>query len=123
MYTHTHTHTHTQQWNEELARVAQAHAASCSLSENTNRADNVSFATVGENLSASNAGAPNYTRFVEMGWFSQRDNYDFQSNMCTTQDSCTDYIQVLYIIAHIQSSSYTWMETIVPLAVSVAMPT
>ena len=92
-------HTYTQQWNEELARVAQAHAASCSFSDNTNRADNVSFATVGENLSASNAGTPNYTLFVEMGWFSQRDNYNYQTNMCTTQDSCTDYIQVyIYII-------------------------
>ncbi len=95
-----------QDWNEELAAVAQAHAERCSFTENENRAENVSFLTVGENLSATNANTPNYTRFVEMAWFSQRVNYDYQSNMCTSQDSCADYIQVVYKCVHV----YLWVK-------------
>lgn len=83
-----------QQWNEELAEVAQAHAERCNFIENSNRAENVSFPTVGENLSATDARPPNYTELVERSWFSQRTNYDYQTNMCTTPGSCTDYVQV-----------------------------
>ena len=83
-----------QQWNEELARVAQAYAEMCQFRDNPNRADNVSFPTVGESLSASNTRSPNYTEFVERSWFNQRVNYDYQTNMCSSPGSCTDYVQV-----------------------------
>ena len=84
-----------QEWNTELAGVAQAYAEMCIFRDNPDRADQApSFPTVGENLSASNTRTPNYTEFVERGWFSQRVNYNYDTNMCSSPGSCTDYTQV-----------------------------
>ena len=74
--------------------MAQAYAEMCQFRDNPNRADNVSFPTVGESLSASNTRSPNYTEFVERSWFNQRVNYNYQTNMCSSPGSCTDYVQV-----------------------------
>ena len=75
--------------------MAQNHAEMCVFARNPNRAIQApSFATVGENLAASITQNPNYTMFVELGWFNQMPNYDYVTNMCSSPGSCTAYTQV-----------------------------
>jgi len=69
--------------------MASEYAMQCMFMENMNRTDGV-----GENLAASSGRSPNYTLLVERSWFSQMANYDYQTNMCSSPQSCVDYIQV-----------------------------
>ena len=85
---------YTQQWNDELAMVAQNYADMCIFARNPQRADQApSFAMVGENLFVT--GLENvtvsYTAVVE-DWYNQNVNYDFQFNNCS--GPCDEYRQV-----------------------------
>lgn len=84
-----------QVWNEELAAAALAHSRLCTLTPDPNRADQVpSFDTVGEIQTAAGTISPNYTLVIERAWFSQRNNYDFEENMCSSANACSSYTQV-----------------------------
>lgn len=87
---------YTQQWNDELAMVAQNYAEMCIFARNPLRADQApSFATVGENLFVTGLQVVNYTAFVE-DWYNQNVNYNFQFDNCS--GACDEYRQVwLYI--------------------------
>lgn len=84
---------HIQEWNPDLAMVAQNYAETCMFNPNPNRAAQAPFDTVGENRAFGRT--TNYTDLIERGWFVvQRNNFDFNSNMCLSPGACDEYIQV-----------------------------
>ena len=87
---------HVQNWNSQLAQVAQGYAEMCMFGPNPNRNEQaaaLSFTTtVGENRAFGRS--TNYTDLIERGWFVQRANYDFDANMCLSPGACDEYIQV-----------------------------
>ena len=70
----------------------------CSLSFNEDRVSQQStFASVGESLTAvgtSDLANADYTGVVEVSWFNQRLNYNYNENTCSTV--CGFYTQVRY---------------------------
>ena len=73
--------------------VAQNYAEMCRFDPNPNRAAQAPFDTVGENRAFGRT--TNYTDLIERGWFiQQRNNFDFNSNMCLSPGACDEYIQV-----------------------------
>ncbi len=84
-----------QQWNEELAQVAQDWSEECLLENNPDRATNApSFSTVGENiLATSSTSERDYTAYVR-SWFDNVAFYDYDSNTCTAPSRCVQYTQV-----------------------------
>ena len=82
-----------QVWNSELASVAQSYAETCMFGPNPDRAEQAeSFDTVGENRAFGPTN--NYTQLIERGWFIQRSNFDFDTNMCLSPGACDEYTQV-----------------------------
>ena len=69
--------------------VAQDYAEMCMFGPNPNRADEAdSFDTVGENRAFGRT--TNYTDLIERGWFVQRTNYNFTTNMCLSPGACNE---------------------------------
>ena len=86
---------YTQQWNDELAMVAQNYTEMCTFARNPQRADQApSFDTVGENLFVTVLQNVNYTAFVQ-AWYDQNENYNFQFNNCSA--ACDEYRQVIHV--------------------------
>ena len=81
-----------QEWNSDLAMVAQNYAEMCMFDPNPDRAAQAPFDTVGENRAFGRS--KNYLDLIERGWFVQRLNFDFDSNMCLSPGACDEYIQV-----------------------------
>ena len=82
-----------QEWNNELARVAQNYAEQCIFAHNSDRVSQQStFSSVGENLFAS-SGAADYSGFVQ-GWYNEETDYNYNSNECTPGAVCGHYTQV-----------------------------
>ena len=70
----------------------------CTLSSNTDRVSQQStFTSVGESFTAigtSDLANANYTRLVEVAWFNQNVNYNYDQNTCTSPSACVGYTQV-----------------------------
>ena len=97
---HKHTHTHTQEWDEDLARLAQYWSVNCELMPNENRhAQSEDFDYVGELAGASVNYTINYTAIV-FDWYFDGLNYDYSQAACIDEDGeaeeegCERYIQV-----------------------------
>jgi len=83
-----------QEWNDELARVAQAYSAKCTTQPNPDRANQApSFSTVGENSGVSMPpSSASYSQVVGL-WFDGRLLYNYTTGQCFSQ-FCDAYTQV-----------------------------
>ena len=70
--------------------VAQGYAEMCIFGPNQNRTEQAgsSFDSVGENRAFGRT--TNYTDLIERGWFVQRTNYNFTTNMCLSPGVCNE---------------------------------
>ena len=103
----------TQEWNEELAYLAQYRAATCEFrqdEEEDSYVQTTSFDYVGENMAATYAagynGAVNYTRLIGQQWYGEKKLFSYYAAACYDEDgnmnddggfeTCGRYTQVLY---------------------------
>ena len=95
MYQRIYTINCVQEWNDELAQVAQAYSERCMFEHNPSRVSQASsFSSVGENLAISSGLGDNYEGLF-MLWDNERDDYNFNSNGCS--GVCGHYTQVKYM--------------------------
>lgn len=85
-----------QEWNAELAEVAQNYTDLCIFSiRNPNRvSQQTTFSSVGENFAVVDSifsATLNYTDLVK-GWYDENQDYNFQANNCSS--TCESYTQV-----------------------------
>ena len=83
-----------QEWNDELAGVAQAYSEKCTTQPNPDRASQApSFSTVGENLGGT---FPLPSSVVEDMWLVGRRFYSYSTQQCNNINFrfCDQYIQV-----------------------------
>ena len=81
-----------QQWNRDLAAVAENYAQMCMFDPNPNRNDQAPFDKVEENRAFGSM--TNYTDLIERGWFVQRINYNVSTKTCLSPGACDEYITV-----------------------------
>ena len=85
-------------WSAELANVAQNYAEQCISERNSDRTSQQStFNYVGENFAISTSPSVNYTSFVGL-WFDEKDDYNYESNICASEAVCGHYTQVNLIL-------------------------
>ena len=104
-----------QEWNEELAYLAQYRAASCQARQDEERSSiSTSFDYIGENMAATYAsgynGAVNYTRLIGQQWYGEKRFYSYYAAACLDEDgnlnedggfeTCGRYTQV-YIMENL----------------------
>ena len=81
-----------QEWNDELAQVAQAYSERCMFAHNPSRASQApSFSSVGENIAISSSLGDNYEGLFVL-WDNERSNYNFTTTQCS--GVCGHYTQV-----------------------------
>lgn len=81
-----------QEWNNELAQVAQAYSQRCMFEHNPSRTRQApSFSSVGENLAIAFSSSDNYEQLFNL-WHDERNVYNFNTNGCS--DVCGHYTQV-----------------------------
>ena len=84
-----------QEWNDELARVAQAYSAKCTTQPNPDRTSQApSFSTVGENSGVSMPPTSSSYRQVVGLWFDERLLYNYTTGQCGFDGACDSYTQV-----------------------------
>jgi len=82
-----------QEWNDELAGVAQAYSAKCTTEPNTDRASQApSFSTVGENVGAQMPPSSQFVVEVLFSWVREQSSYNYTSGLCN--GTCDSYTQV-----------------------------
>ncbi len=80
-----------QEWNTELAQVAQNYAELCIFGHNSDRSiQSPSFSYIGENIAITTASG-NYTNLVR-NWYDEVQNYNYATNQCN--GVCGHYTQV-----------------------------
>jgi len=85
-----------QEWNDELAAVAQAFSTNCSAEQpNPDRSSQApSFTTVGENSGVSMPPSnDSYSQVVGL-WFDGHQLYNYTTEMCFRDQLCDAYTQV-----------------------------
>ena len=83
---------HMQEWNDELAQVAQAYSERCRFAHNPSRGSQApSFSSVGENLAISSGLGGNHKGLFVL-WDNERSDYNFTTNQCS--GVCGHYTQV-----------------------------
>ena len=83
-----------QEWNDELAGIAQTYADQCMFIHNDDRSSqSTTYTSVGENLFVTSSQQVNYTQFVE-AWYGEVMDYDYTSNTCQNGSVCGHYTQV-----------------------------
>ena len=84
-----------QEWNDELAGVAQAYSTKCTTQPNPDRSSQApSFSTVGENSGVSiPPSSSSYGSLVGL-WFQRRLLYNYTTGMCDIDLLCDSYTQV-----------------------------
>ena len=81
-----------QEWNDELAEVAQAYSERCMFAHNPSRVDQApSFSSVGENLAITSSLGENYEGLFVL-WNDESSDYNFTTNSCSSV--CGHYTQV-----------------------------
>ena len=84
-----------QEWNEELAEIAQAYSEMCIYGHNPDRHDqSTTFEFVGENLALTTAGAVDYVSLVQ-AWYDEVNDYTYSTMECAPGKACGHYTQVL----------------------------
>ena len=84
-----------QEWNEELAEIAQAYSEMCIYGHNSDRHDqSTTFEFVGENLALTTAGAVDYVSLVQ-AWYDEVNDYTYSTMECAPGKACGHYTQVL----------------------------
>jgi len=82
-----------QEWNDELAEVAQNYADKCIWAHNGDRTgQQQTFSYVGENI-GEETGAADYPFLVNM-WLNEKEDYDYDTNTCSVGKACGHYTQV-----------------------------
>ena len=87
-----------QDWNDELATIAQNYADRCIFRHNDDRNNQqvqLKFSNVGENLAISSSPLSNYTALVE-SWHKERREYNYDANNCS--GICGHYRQVYNLV-------------------------
>ena len=97
-----HVSSYIQEYNDELARIAQDYSQQCVFDHNDIRSS-ASFSMIGENLFATTGTNVNYTSFVYESWgLDEKRYYDYGPVCCDNDcrappdESCGHYRQVLY---------------------------
>ena len=87
---------YSQEWNDELAGVAQAYSTKCTTQPNGDRASQAkSFITVGENLGTiSPPSSASYSALFET-WFKGNLLYNYTTGKCIIKGICDSYKQVV----------------------------
>ena len=81
-----------QEWNEELAYLAQYRAASCAArqEEEDRSSQSTSFDYVGQSVAATYSpgynGAVNYTRLIGQQWYAEKRFYSYYGAACLDDD-------------------------------------
>ena len=84
-----------QEWNDELAGVAQAYLTKCTTQPNPNRASQApSFSTVGENSGVSIPPSSGSFGQVVGFWFNGCLLYNYTTEQCFRDGACDTYTQV-----------------------------
>ena len=84
-----------QEWNDELAEVAQAYSTKCTTQPNPDRASQApSFSTVGENSGVSIPPSSESFGQVVGLWFDGRHLYNYTTGQCFRDQFCDPYTQV-----------------------------
>ena len=81
-----------QEWDSDLASIAQSYAEKCIWGRNYKRSDNYP-GYVGENLFVTYAAKIDVEAVVT-GWYDEVKNYDYDSNRCKHRYGCLHYKQV-----------------------------
>lgn len=90
-----------QEWNDELASIAQAYSEKCVFEHNPDRdSQSQTYEFVGENLatrtSGSNWGENELLQLMDQ-WHDEREDFTLETNSC--DDVCGHYTQVKKILA------------------------
>ena len=82
-----------QEWNDELAGVAQAYSAKCTIQPNPDRTSQApSFNTVGENVGVQMPPSSQFVVEVLFSWIREQSSYNYTSGQCN--GTCDLYTQV-----------------------------
>ena len=80
-------HLITQEWDEELAYMAQFTASTCRYVENEDRHSQSSkFDYVGENFAATVSYTVNYTQIIGQLWYGEKRYFNYYTATCYDQD-------------------------------------
>ena len=75
-------------WRGELANVAQNYAAMCNFAHNRDAASQqITFASVGENLFVTSGDSVDYAAAVEV-WYGEVADYTYDADFCAENKVC-----------------------------------
>ena len=94
-----------QEWNEDLAYLAQFWASGCEYAENEDRgSQSTSFDYIGESLAATASYTVNYTQLIGQLWYGEKRFYSYYAAACLNEngeveddggyETCGRYTQV-----------------------------
>ena len=84
-------------WNDELAAAAQIYSQNCREEFYPDSGSMISsFNMVGGNVVSYNTLKPDYVQLINDAWINELYLYNFESNTCIVNGSCTSYKQVKY---------------------------
>jgi len=92
-----------QEWNAELAVLAQTHADGCSLLENTNRSTSMHYPDeIGENIGVTvvTTRTAKFVKDVFLSWESFGIDYDYDSNLHHDMYTGGLYTQLVWATTH-----------------------
>ena len=88
-----------QEWNDELAKVAQDYADKCVWGENSERnSQQTAFAEVGENIGLRTGSSSDCVSLVD-GWDREKYYYTYATGKCSS--ICDQYTQVSFVKYHV----------------------
>ena len=80
-----------QEWNEDLAYLAQFWASGCAYMENEDRnTQSTSFDYVGESLAATVSYTVNYTQLIGQLWYGEKRYFNYYAAACIDEDGNLD---------------------------------
>ncbi len=103
-----------QEWDEELAYLAQFWAGTCIAEENEYRNSQSSkYQSVGQSMAATASYTVNYTVLMQNTWFTEGRFYDYYGGVCSDEDGnqgedlegCENYVQVSIDSMHIHADT------------------
>ena len=110
-----------QEWDEDLAYLAQFWASACEYAENEDRnTQSTSYDYIGESLAATISYTVNYTQLIGQLWYAEKRFYSYYVAACLNEDgeveddggyeTCGRYTQVSITTHHRVDSNpfYRW---------------
>ena len=80
-----------QEWNEDLAYLAQFWASACEYVENEDRnTQSTTFDYIGESFAATVSYTVNYTQLIGQLWYGEKRSYNYYAAACLDEDGNAD---------------------------------